>query len=106
MNTYGGLISESLIAETEVSELPDLIGRLAALQARALARIVNAPSLVSTQSDTDEPKLLTVPEAAALVSLSPVALRRSAKFRSARRALGPRSIRFDRAALLKIAGRS
>jgi hypothetical protein len=50
--------------------------------------------------------LLSVADAAALVSLDPVALRRSQKFRPARRKLSHRTLRFDRDALLRIARRA
>jgi hypothetical protein len=98
-------LDERVIQSADPADLPTIIGELHRLSALALSRIITTPTLVTTQSET-EPQLLTVPEAAALVRLSPVALRRSAKFRSARRKLGERSLRFDRAALLRIAGRA
>lgn len=100
-------ITETAIAEAEPGALPSIIAELARLQAIALARIVSPATPVETNKNPEpEPVLLSVADAAKLVSLSPIALRRSSKFRSARRKLGARSIRFDKAALLRIVGRA
>ena len=83
--------------------LPEYIGHLAREQAIALARLVTP---TQTTVIEPEPVLLTVAEAAMLVSLSPVALRRSARFQSARRKLSHRTVRFDRDALMRVIKRS
>jgi hypothetical protein len=97
-------LDERAIESANIADLPPMIGELHRLAALALARLIT-PTHVNKNPEP-EPVLLDVNQAAALVSLSPVALRRSKKFRPARRALGPRTLRFDRVVLAKIAGRS
>jgi hypothetical protein len=95
---------DSLARSLPADRLPDLLADLARAQAIALARLVTPTSI--NKNLEPEPCLLTVDDAPKLVSLTPIALRRSARFRSARRKLGERSLRFDRAALLRVIGRA
>ena len=98
------LPDERAIESAEPHELAAIVGELARRLALALASIVTP---VETYKIAEpEPKLLSVSEAAALVSLTPIVLRRSAKFRPARRKLGTRTIRWDRDALVRIARRA
>jgi len=99
------MVDEQRIQQAQPAELPEIFGELGRLLAITLSRIVNVPSLVSTQSEP-EPVLLDAAQASKLVNLTPLALRRSARFRPARRELGPRTIRFERDALLRIARRA
>jgi hypothetical protein len=96
---------DSLARSLPADRLTDYIADLARAQAVALARLVTLSQ--TNKNPEPEPVLLDSATAAKLVSLpSAVALRRSAKFRSARRVLGPRSIRWDKAALLRVIGRA
>lgn len=99
-------MDQRTIEQAEPADLPAIIAELHRLAALALARLVTSHTCSATLSQAPEPALLTVTEAAAFVSLSPVALRRSAKFKSARRKLGHRLLRFDRDALLRIVRRA
>jgi hypothetical protein len=93
-------MDERAIAEAEPTELPRLIGELARLHALALSRLLALSARVDKNPETEEP-LITADEAAKLAGVSPVAMRRSARFRAARRKLGARTLRFDRAAILR-----
>lgn len=96
-------LDERTITSADAADLPSIIGELHRLSALAFARLMT-PTNVSVAQP--EPTLLTVDEAAALVSLTPTSLRRSAKFRAARRVLGARTIRFERDFLLRAVKRS
>jgi hypothetical protein len=85
------------------------IEEAARLIALALSHLVTAATVAHTDKAEPEPApvLLDLAQASALLNIKPIALRRSKRFRSARRdAFGSRTLRFDRAALLRIVGRS
>jgi hypothetical protein len=96
---------ERAIESADIADLPPIVGELHRLAALALARLITQKHIA--EKTEPEPALLDSATAAKLVSLpSAVALRRSKKFRPARRALGPRTLRWDRQVLLRAAGRA
>jgi hypothetical protein len=90
-----------------IEDLAEFIGACARAQAFAIARLSSPRDLAKPLDVAIEgPVLITVEEAAKLVGLTPTALRRSGRFRHAKRKLGHRTVMFDRAALLKAARRA
>ncbi len=94
------LIDERAITEAPREMLPSIAAELARLTALLTLRL-------TTPTVEPEPDvLLDAAGAGALVNIKPTAMMRSAKFRSARRVFGPKTIRFSRAALLRIVRRA
>lgn len=84
-------------------KLPGAIAVLEYARSLAVARLTVRPI---AETAPVEPVLLSVVDAAKIVNLQPVALRRSARFKSARRKLGERTLRYDKQVLIRLAGRA
>jgi hypothetical protein len=102
-------LNEQAIRDADPEQLPSIAGELAQLTTLLQLRLASVRQLASpltTAEGPAPPVLLDVNQAATLVNMKPIALRRSARFKSARRKLGERTLRFDRAALIRLAGRA
>jgi hypothetical protein len=103
-----GDVNEQAIERAEPEQLPSIAGELARLTALVQLRITSPRDLSRpiVPPEPDGPVLVDTETAAKITGLSPVQLRRSPKFKHAKRTLGHRSLMWDRAALLRAARRA
>jgi len=98
---------EQIARETPIADLPKLAGLLAEAQAIVLARIVTEKTGASGAPVSEPDEWITAADVAVLLKVAPDAVRRMAALRPYRStALGPKTIRYRKAGVLRLLKRA